>query len=611
MNITNFNTLALLSILTITNFAQKPDDSLRTLVVNPVLVTATNIAASRSDVPSSVTVITKEDIRQSGETSLLPIINKQTPGLFITERGVLGYGVSNGAAGTISIRGMGGSPNTEILVLTDGRPQMMGLMGHPLPDTYVSSDVERVEIIRGPASILHGTNAMGGVINIISPQNMSQGLHMDLGGSYGSFNTSKFETSIGYGNKFSGLSISGSHYETDGQRDYSSFRISNVGFKSYYHLSDAYKVSADFSISRFKTYDPGTVTAPLINNWVDITRGSSGISLENNNGALRGALKVFGNFGKHDIYNGFHSTDQNYGALFYQGYSYSATGTITAGFDYKQYGGKAQDSYADYGTHIIDEYGAYFLLRQSMLETLTLTAGLRENHHSMYGFITIPQAGLTWQPRNDFLLRASVGKGFRSPTIRELYLFPAPTPNLKPEEVWNYETGFFWAFNRNTSLDIAAYIANGNNQIRMKGFPPNATLNNSGSFSHNGIETTLKSDPGYGLELTANYSYLHPDDQTMANPKHKLYIGASYPYSMLHFSAGVQGISGLYGDDNYKSPIADYIILNARVSAEISPIINFYLSGENLTDRNYQIMAGYPMPGITLIAGIHLKTLSL
>jgi outer membrane receptor for ferrienterochelin and colicin len=53
-------------------------------------------------------------------------------------------------------------------MLIDGHPQFMGIMGHPLPDSYVASDAERVEVIRGPASILYGTNAMGGVINIIT-----------------------------------------------------------------------------------------------------------------------------------------------------------------------------------------------------------------------------------------------------------------------------------------------------------------------------------------------------------------------------------------------------------------------------------------------------------
>ena len=93
---------------------------------------------------------------------------------------------ASGAAGGISIRGIGGSPNTQMLVLIDGHPQFMGLMGHPLPDAYVASDVERVEVVRGPASILYGTNAMGGVINIITRavyKRQEQGRPLTLVGS--------------------------------------------------------------------------------------------------------------------------------------------------------------------------------------------------------------------------------------------------------------------------------------------------------------------------------------------------------------------------------------------------------------------------------------------
>jgi len=69
--------------------------------------------------------------------------------------------VANGTAGQISIRGIGVNPTTGVLILIDGHPQYMGIMGHPLADSYVASDAERVEVIRGPGSLLYGSNAMG------------------------------------------------------------------------------------------------------------------------------------------------------------------------------------------------------------------------------------------------------------------------------------------------------------------------------------------------------------------------------------------------------------------------------------------------------------------
>ena len=297
-------------------FAQGDPDTARMYVLDPVTVTATHIETLRSSVPNAVSVVSREDIRRSGETSVLAVINRIVPGLFLTERGVLGYGVSTGAAGGISIRGAGGSPNTEVLVLTDGRPQMMGLMGHPLADTYVTAGVERVEVIRGPASILHGTNAMGGVINIISSRTPTGGLAADASASAGSYGTRKIEGGIGFGGDGGGLTVRGSRYQTDGHRAYSSFDINGGSFRGHAVLSPSFVLSGDGSLSAFKTFDPGTASAPRIDNWVDIVRGSSGIALENTHrSSARVRSKAYFNFGRHDIYDGFHSTDNGIGVL--------------------------------------------------------------------------------------------------------------------------------------------------------------------------------------------------------------------------------------------------------------------------------------------------------
>lgn len=85
------------------------------------------------------------------------------PGLFTTSRGVMGYGVSNGAAGGISLRGLSGG-NARLMVLIDGHPQYAGIFGHPIADAYQTLLADQVEVLHGPASVLYGSNAMGGVL---------------------------------------------------------------------------------------------------------------------------------------------------------------------------------------------------------------------------------------------------------------------------------------------------------------------------------------------------------------------------------------------------------------------------------------------------------------
>ena len=132
---------------------------------------------------------------------ILPALTEQVPGLFTTSRGIMGYGVSTGAAGGMSLRGIGagvnaaGGPTTSLLVLIDGHPQYMGLMGHPIADAYQSMMAERVEVLRGPASVLYGSNAMGGVINIVTRKMQEDGVKTNAQIGYGSYNTLQTEVS--------------------------------------------------------------------------------------------------------------------------------------------------------------------------------------------------------------------------------------------------------------------------------------------------------------------------------------------------------------------------------------------------------------------------------
>ena len=144
--------------------------------------------------PLTVTTVTASTIEKSGESSLLPVLQNQVPGLFVSERGFAGYGVSGGAAGSVSIRGVG--QGNKVLFMIDGQPQWAGVFGHALSDTYVANGVERVEIVRGPSSLLYGSNAMGGSVNIITRRAVADGINGRGQAMFGSFNTQKFRTGM-------------------------------------------------------------------------------------------------------------------------------------------------------------------------------------------------------------------------------------------------------------------------------------------------------------------------------------------------------------------------------------------------------------------------------
>ena len=253
-----------------------------TIKIDEIVVTGTPIKINKNNVPMAVSVVNQSQIEESDESALLPILNGRVPGLFVTERGVTGFGVAQGSAGQISIRGIGGNPTTGVLMLIDGHPQFMGIMGHPLPDSYVASDVERVEVIRGPASILYGSNAMGGAINIITKKQTKEGIHGNARFSYGSFNTQKYLAAVGLRKNKMNVFLSVNHDQTDGHREHSDFNITNGYIKLGYDINRHFYASTDFSLAAYDAADPGPDTLNASpGETIDIVRGYWAFTLQN------------------------------------------------------------------------------------------------------------------------------------------------------------------------------------------------------------------------------------------------------------------------------------------------------------------------------------------
>lgn len=582
-----------------------------TVKIDEIIVTGTHVGVSRNSVPMAVSVIDRLQIEESGESALLPVLNGKVPGLFVTERGITGFGVAEGSAGQISIRGMGGVPTTGVLMLIDGHPQFMGIMGHPLPDSYVASDAERVEVIRGPASILYGSNAMGGVINIITKKQTSDGAEGNARVSYGSFNTQKYMASGGYKkNKFS-VFASGNHDRTNGHRDYSDFNIKNGYIKLGYDVNHHFHLNTDLSLAGFKASDPGpdTINAKP-GERIDITRGYWAFTLQNEFEKASGALKAFYNFGEHNITDGFHSTDHNYGLNFYESFKLFKGNNLTIGFDHMNYGGMAENLLAMNGAGVVfadttvTETGIYGFMQQTLMEKLTLNAGIRLQNHSVYGNHTIPSVGFAWKFAGNASWKGNVSKGFRSPTIRELFLW-GPNPELSPETIINYETGVSNKFYQGKlSTELTFFLIQGDNLIVTV---PLQGLLNAGEINNKGVEVLINARPVKNLGLLATYSYIHMEDPVYATPEHNLYLSANYQWKKLRFNASLQQIVNL---DNDPSPVVsseDYTLLKAKAAYSINKYLRWYVSGENLLNEKYQVNRYYTMPGATVFTGINIS----
>ncbi|NOR74953.1 MAG: TonB-dependent receptor [Draconibacterium sp.] len=601
-------TLTLLLFLPLLSLSQM-NFSTDTIKIDEVVVTGTHVKVSRNSVPMAVSVVSRAQIEESDESAILPILNGRVPGLFVTERGVTGFGVAQGSAGQISIRGIGGNPTTGVLMLIDGHPQYMGIFGHPLPDSYVASDVERVEVIRGPASVLYGSNAMGGVINIITKKQTNDGIHGNTRLSYGSYNTQKYMGSVGFKkDKFSAF-VSANQDQTDGHREHSDFKIDNGYIKLGYNFNEHFHASTDFSLAKFDAADPGPDTLNAkFGERINILRGYGAFTLQNEFEKASGAIKLFYNFGEHEISDGFHSTDHNYGVNLYESFHLFDGNSITIGIDYMNYGGLAENVKAMAGNGIVfadttvSELGTYAFMQHTFAEKLTLNAGLRFQNNSVYGEQWIPSAGFAYKTGKLTTWKGTVSKGFRSPTMRELFMWN-PNPELDPETIFSYEMGISKTFFENKmSGELTLYTVNGDNliiNVPMQGYM------NSGEVNNKGVEIAINAEPTKNLRLNATYSYINMKNPVFATPEHHLFLNANYRIKKLQLMASIQQISNL---DNDPSPVVNqesYTLLNSKATYNLTRNFKLFVSGENLLGTSYQVNRYYTMPEITVFAGVN------
>lgn len=603
--------------------ATEPSDS----ILQEVVITGTRSATDVRQLSQTVNVIDRSAIEETNRASLLPLLTEQVPGLFITQRGYAGYGVSGGAAGSISMRGMTGGA-ARMIVLIDGHPNYAGIYGHPIADSYQSLMTERVEVLRGPASILYGSGAMAGVVNIVTKK--EEGTHAHLHAGYGSFNTAETEfTASTRQGKFSAVA-SGSYNRTDGHRDNMNFEQFGGYAKLGYDISDNWNASANVDITRFKASQPGSESAPLIDADQDITRGTTALFIENNYARTQGAVSLFYSWGDHWINDGyapgttpklfrFISYDEMLGASAWQSASLFEGNRITLGFDYYRYGGKADNHFVDgptAGTDVPqvdereDEFAGYLEMRQEIGSLLTLNAGLRVDHHSKAGTELIPQAGAAFHLPSNAEVKLSVGKGFRYPTIREMYMYPPQNKDLKAESLWNYELSF-------SQRLLSGKLYYGINLFHMDAkniiltlpnptAPPPMLNQNSGELKNTGVEVEASYLISKSFAANCNYSYLKMETPVVGAPEHKAYLGGSYTSNGWHASTGLQYVNGLYsavGPDVKE----DFLLWNARVSYQLTDMVQLWVNGDNLLNTNYQINAGYPMPGIAFMGGVNLS----
>lgn len=590
-----------------------------TLNLSEVVVTGSNSAVGRNLIPYTVSVVGGKTLELSASNQLLNSISGRVPSLFVTERGPLGFGVSNGGSGGIKLRGVGGDGGGSVLMMVDGQPQFAGIYSHHIADFYSKEYVERVEVLRGPGSVLYGSNAMGGVINVITKNPQAPGMHASLRSEFGSYNTwiTSANATARYG-RFSALA-SVNYDRTDGQIEGLDYKQWDGYAKIGYELSNAWRASADITLMNFIGNDPvyPTLSNPASTDVYhqNVTRGETALAAFNRYASTDGAVRAYYSWGNHfiDDPRHFHSTDDRMGLLLYQNIALRSNTDITVGFDFNTYSGEipmsggkphTDGSMSTIERKRITEYSPYLTAAQTLFDRqLIVSAGLRIANSNMFGTKFVPQAGVVLSPAHLFSIKLSAANGYRNPSFKDLYLYRMANPELKPEDMWNYEISVGKRFSRYFEIDVTGYYSRGTNLIQVA----NMKNENTGDFRNKGIEISASSHPVEQLRLSATYSWLHTSlcDLTGA-PRLQYSLAADWQaLKRLSISAELKGVGGLYVADDIARQ--NYAVLNLRAEYTFNRHLSIFLKLNNITNARYEINRGYTMPRFNAMGGFSLQ----
>ena len=594
--------------------------------LSEVVVTGSRNVTDIRHLPQTVTVVDHLKLTENQRTNVLPTLMEQVPGLMVTSRGMMGYGVSTGGSGGMMLRGISSGAG-QVMVLIDGHPQYNGIFGHPIADAYPTIMTERVEVLRGPASMLYGSNAMGGVVNIVTHTSEADGSHGYVNLGAGSWGTLQGEAGYSLRHGKWRATASGQYVRSDNHRP-------NMGFEQYggfakvnYDITPHWNVFADASITHFNASYPGTTSVPMLDADQWITRGAIAIGIENHYRLTSGRLSIYDNFGRHKIDDGydaltgspqtrlFRSSDALLGISWYQSAVLWSGARLTVGFDYqniyghayytdRQNGNVLETPNKQSGEERNHELAGYVDLRQDLFTWLTAEAGVRYDHHTITGGEWIPQAGIVVRPLRSGELKLMASKGFRNPTMREMYLYPPSNTDLKPERMWSYE------------LSWKHRIASGRLQYGINLFCIDAdniiqTVNrqnvNTGELNNKGIEFELQYRINSHWTLNTNHSWLDMRQPVLSAPKYKSHAGVTMSYGRWRANVGLTEVCGLYtaiGDNEHTEA---FTLLNATVSYALCHPVTLWLKGDNLLAQRYEYIAGMPMPKATFMAGLNLE----
>lgn len=592
-----------------------------TVQLKEVVVTATRTEKLPQDVTLPVTVITAEEIKQSGATNVAEVV-RTAAGVLINDQG------PRGGLETISIRG---ARYSQVLVLLDGirmnSPRDAGFDLSALPVSL--DDIERIEVVYGPSSALYGADAVGGVVQIITKRPETR--EAKISGSAGSHGYDSF--SAGYARKQGGLSyqLSAEKQMSDGYRLNSDFEQGTFNAKIGYELTERSSVELTGNYITKVNGVPGSTDLPslLARQWDKQGVAGLGYTLRLSKGfdiKLNASYNLDILTYKNPDYfvNSSHKSATT-GAEVQVNWLANSWNSVTAGLETK----KDRLNSTDSSVHSTTLVAGYIQDEINLVEPVIVILGGRYDSHSAYGEQFSPRVSARYLvPGAGTIIRASAGESFRAPTFNDLYWkdpWSAGNPDLKPEKSIEYELAVEQPLGKGNVLKMSAFDRKVTDLINWvyDVFPMHPE--NIGKAHVRGGE--LESRFQLAEPLTGAISYTVTDSRDDLTGQ-RIYNIPQYEVKS-HLNLAFPAKANVYFEGrmarNYVKPGEDtwaYSVFDGKVTQAVSFGTawkgEWFLSVKNIFDRKYALarsydfMTGnhsgdYPMPPREVVGGVSLQ----
>ena len=618
--------------------------------LDEVVITANKFPQKQSETGKVVTIINHEQLQKSFGKTLSEVLNQQ-PGLNIN-----GADNNLGTNQTVYTRGAG-SANT--LILLDGVPlyDPSGVTNEFDLNNFALDNIERIEILKGSQSTLYGSDAVAGVINIISKKGEKKPFNFNADLSAGSYDTYK-------GN----LSVSGANGK--GQTYFISYnKINSKGFSSAYdstgknnfdkdgfnqdvvQLNYGFRPFGKTSVRLFGKYN---------DNHADIDAGAFADDKDytnHNDNTIAGVIADY------TLNNGFIRLQYNYnrfnrnfiddslsvgGFSQYQKGKYNGTSNfaelytslvlskhieLLAGADYRQnktsqlyiyipdFGFPAQPISSDSAK--TNQYSGYASLNIKSKEGFNFELGGRWNHHNIYGTNFTYSFNPFFVVNDHYKIYANVSSGYRVPSLYQLYS-EYGNKNLKPEVTTSYEAGFQY-YDDNTNARVTGFIRDGKDVFLFYTDPATfASQYINGDKQHDyGIETEASINFTTRLSVTFTYTYVDGKITTQNSPGKDTSFFNLYkrPKNTVNFSLNYQATKGLYVSAHIKTvskayepqymaapfELKSYYTLDFYGRYKFNNKFSIFADLQNITDQKYFVTRGFTTKGFNVNGGMQIS----